>query len=119
MRRWKLRLGMSWFHMEYVFERGHASGAEGEAASIAGETKTQWQYRQGQVTFYMPIIATLDDEMLEKVFVHELMHVFVGPMSNQLERHDEEEVVATNLAQAFLWTYEQGMKDGKKAQKVG
>jgi predicted SprT family Zn-dependent metalloprotease len=46
----------------------------------------------------------MDADSIEKIVVHELMHVFLNEMREK--GIDHEERVATMLSQAFLWVKE-------------
>lgn len=67
----------------------------------AGEANVQWQYQQATITFYSKVLKGLDADAIEKIVVHELMHVFLNEMRE--EGIDHEERVATMLSKAFLW----------------
>ena len=113
--RWPKTLGLGWWRMSYVYDR---DGSAFEKAEIAGgirsptaaRTVADWRYLEATITFNMPELVSEDDERLEYIFVHELMHVFLRENREGIDadhiRHDwldHEERVATTLAHAFIW----------------
>jgi hypothetical protein len=47
-------------------------------------TTTQWQYRQAQIRWYLPMAATTSDESLELIAIHEYVHVLLDPIYSVL-----------------------------------
>jgi hypothetical protein len=69
---------------------------------------TDYYYKTAAITFYLETVKEYED--IEQYFVHELMHIFLKPMQTRA-KYDEEELVATHLANAFIWAREAGAKD--------
>lgn len=68
---------------------------------LLGEANVTWQYQTATITFYPKSMKDMAEDDIEKLVVHELMHVFLNEMRE--EGIDHEERVATMLAKAFLW----------------
>jgi len=107
--RWVKAIGLGWWHITYHYRREYA---EGGAEASAYETKMQceahWKYNQACITIYVPAIEELSDDALERLFVHECMHIFLAEMrveTNAQAEHQQEheERVASSLTSAFLW----------------
>lgn len=47
---------------------------------IVAETKVSWEYRQASIIWYVPNVCTIDDAELERIVVHEFVHVLIAPM---------------------------------------
>ncbi len=97
--RW-LGLGYGDISLEFV-EYISDAGSSYIDTDVAGECHTDWRYQETHIYFAMNRLRKLSKKMIEKVVVHELMHVFLNEMRE--EGIDHEERVATSLQKAFLW----------------
>jgi len=112
IKKWVKPMGLGWWRIDFIYERQEAGANLSEAdyspKDIGGnwmcamETRADPYYLTASVTCYLPTIQELDDEDLEEYFLHELMHIFLRPM-HHAKTSKEEELVATKLAQAFIW----------------
>lgn len=102
IKKWKDNLGLGWWNITWVWEREH-DDEDTKNSHTAGRCQTQWEYKNAVVTFYLPSVAELDAHGLERIFVHECMHILVSPMAKK-GADEKEELTATMLADAFLWT---------------
>lgn len=69
-----------------------------------------WEYMTHHVKFYMPQVLEIEeDDQLEELVVHELVHVLLDPLSKQLKEDGDEaklainEFVTTNIAYRLIW----------------
>lgn len=69
--------------------------------NLTGRCHTDWRYQETTIYISLDAIKRMDKGEIEKVVVHELMHVFLNEMRE--EGIDHEERVATNLQKAFVW----------------
>ena len=101
--KWVTPLGLRWWRLNFDYNRD-GSGMEKDSPieRLAGRTFVNWRYLEATLEFNMSELAALDDERLEYVFVHELMHVLLHEMRSDEEGIDHEERVATTLARAFI-----------------
>lgn len=100
IRKWVKPLGLGWWTVNFEFSREPiASNNAGE--SVAANCHALWPYKTALIKFYMPDLSDLSDEDLERVFVHELMHIFLAEAREDDLHHEER--VASDLANAFLW----------------
>lgn len=109
--KWVRPLGLGWGQVDLAycrtrdeFEPGDTDNPDGVLP--AAKCHTDWRYGHSTITWVLPEIADMDDEKLELVFLHELMHIFVNEMRwYERDGHglDHEERVCTTLAKAFLW----------------
>jgi hypothetical protein len=122
IRKWIQPLGLNWWELTYVWIRGTHDGSETVYAPFTGkneqyacimEVSTDYYYKTATIKFYLETIKEYED--IERYFVHELMHIFLKPMQSK-GKADEEELIATHLANAFIWAREAGQKD-KNGQK--
>jgi hypothetical protein len=124
--KWIKPIGLtSWFIVHVNYDRGSLPvNKDGR-----GTTATVWvdhRYHEAEITFYLPQCAKLDDQKLERAFVHELSHLLLSRLQFALphSRGSEERIeeTATQLASTLLWTrlagQDEGQLRGKKKRKV-
>jgi hypothetical protein len=102
--RWWKVLGVGWWSIEFKYVRtDFAVNGKPEPDTVA-YTTCDWGYLHGVIRWNMPNVADLDDDELERAFVHEAMHILINEAredGDDWEKHHER--VATTLCQAFLW----------------
>lgn len=105
--RWVKPIGLGWWtiHSYYCDTRkGYTKATGQDATCSAAACMTDWRYRTAELYFNCKLLARLSDAEAEKVFVHELMHVFLDELMHcQDDREDHLERVATTLADAMIW----------------
>lgn len=116
MDKWHETLGLKWFEVNITYERSYSTD---ESAAIT--IMDRWQYRSFDITYYLPNLADLDDEHLEGVIVHELVHCLTAPFAMNMKgtedndgyRRDLIEQTTTIVANAIEWAYQAGVDSGK------
>ena len=111
---WCETLGLRWWALGYVYDRQGKKPSSGTFSEVA-RCDVKWWRKVAVITFDMPALLKSPDDELEKVFVHELMHIFLHE-ARELDNGDSsvfkhEERVATDLTSAFLWLKESLTKD--------
>lgn len=117
--RWVRATGLGWWKITSAYDRTGGDFAEaiertgnfqrGSAARCFAE----WRYGIATILWNMPLIAEFDDEELEMVVVHELMHVFLNEMASPKPADlAHEERVATSLQKAFMWARDAARDEG-------
>lgn len=119
-KKWHDTLGLSWWRVTYAYSREgigkHEAAYESESAGMIGAMcETDSNYLTATITFYLPNLAEISDDILEEIFLHECMHILINPMSHK-DKSAEEERVATMLARALAWAYGDAFKSGQKAK---
>lgn len=115
--RWFGVLGLAAWKINTEFIRGDFTSDGQPAPETLATAKTHSQYMLATISWNMPIVPDHDDRELERVFLHEMMHVLVNEMrpsrednavNRALTEEDawHEERVCTMLGNAFLWTRE-------------
>lgn len=81
---WTARLGIEQlgFIVNHRFVNDYASDDLGP--TTVAETKGDWEYRNFGVVWYLGSAARLDDDGLIGVFVHEICHVLLAPMEQNV-----------------------------------
>ena len=120
IKKWIKPIGLNWWKIDIEYDRGIRDDNSNPAYSpkvVKGkwvtmmETNCDPYYLKANIVCYLPDVARIEDEELEETFLHELMHIFLSPMKSK-QKAKEEELVATKLAQAFIWS--KHVKHGKK-----
>lgn len=112
---WSDRMGLGWYKISVNWKVGDAPD-KGGGYHVAAEISSQWMYRTADLTIWIEEFPD-DEKGIEKIIVHELCHIFVNPLRSQSSKKydfDLEEYCVESLTSAFLWTYEDGIKKGKK-----
>lgn len=92
-------------------------------ARACGCCSVSWEYTDAAIHFNLERVHELDydDEDIEELVVHELMHCLLNEMREWQDVDSEnriahEERVATHFQRALMETWSQGFKAGKKAK---
>lgn len=117
IKKWVGPLGLNWWELNYEWVRGTHDGSpttyapfvgKSEAYTCIMEVSTDYYYKTANIKFYLETIKQYEN--IENYFVHELMHIFLKPMQTK-QKAAEEELVATQLANAVIWARQEGKKD--------
>jgi len=76
---WQTRLGLDHWEIEHVYLDAYYTDDNGEDFKVTATTESRWQYMQGIIKWYLPSAVRHDDQTLEKVLVHELVHILLAP----------------------------------------
>ena len=101
--KWVRPIGLGQWTIKFEYSRDRLGDSHVAEYDLLAKTTCSWEYKHGMVEFSMPGVAQVDDEELERAFVHELMHIFLNEMRDWKDDNNHEERVATELASAFLW----------------
>lgn len=116
--KWSRRMGLGWYKIEIEWKAGDPPD-KGEGNVVVADISTQWMYRTANMRVWLECLPEEEHE-IERIIVHELSHIFVNPLRSQENEHynyDLEEYCVESLTQAFMWTYQDGIKDGGKLAK--
>jgi len=102
--KWQEALGLKWWRIKYVYYREGIPGTEDSKYAVLGQASVKWEYQHGTIEFNVMGLAAESDEQVERVVVHELMHVFLNEARETGKdwlKHEER--VASSLTDAFIW----------------
>lgn len=105
-KQWITLLWLRWWNIEWRWHRGRI---DGESDHTAMATSSSWRYAEAVISVDLLQVAGWDDQTLEKVIVHELMHPILHEMHSCNQDDGHEERVASWLQRAFL-TVKNGME---------
>ena len=111
--KWIKPLGLAWWTIHFLYDDDpiafrKAWGKETSEDAVA-RTLADWRYGEATIRWNMQrlVDTAFEDDALELMFVHELMHVFVNEMRWDCSEHDgnydHEERVCTTLAKGIIW----------------
>lgn len=118
---WARPIGLGYWKIDFVFERVNyqksiTDGKRMIDESVHAECDVRPNYLEATITFYLRNTIKVDKDELEETVVHELMHIFLSPMSTK-DTMDPEEIVATTLSRGFIKIRnEKPKKVGKKGK---
>lgn len=111
--KWRDLLWLSHWRIIDHWERVHHKD-DTEDIRKAAETSTQWEYMRADVTWYLPVIATLPEDEVGELVIHELLHIVIAEMAKG--KHDQhEERVVTHLSRALRDMAKVGDKEANSA----
>lgn len=87
---WQTRMGLDHWDIEHIFLDSYFGEEGHDDYKVTAITESRWQYLQAKIKWYLPSAVRHDDEVIEKVLVHELVHVLLAP---------EQALVDTAIAQ--------------------
>jgi hypothetical protein len=90
---WEKRLGLSHWEITYAFLDSYFGDDGEEDFKITAVTEARPQYYQAKIKFFLPSAARHDDDHLEKVLVHEDVHILLSPEQAILHKTQEREGV--------------------------
>ncbi len=116
-KRWIETLGLAAWKLNTEFVRGDFTSDGSPAPDTLATAKTHSEYMLATISWNMPLVPDHNDRELERVFLHEYMHVILNEMrpwragsevDKALSQEEtwHEERVCTMLGNAFLWTRE-------------
>lgn len=108
--KWQKPCGFGWFSINVEFDRERDHDEPG----TLGKCWSNWQYRQGTIKFYLPVVEEQRDDELEMSVIHELCHLIVSPLQDfsTPEKREITEYTTTTVAEALYWAHTQ-VKKGK------
>lgn len=106
-------IGMGWWAVEVNWSRER----EENSPDTVGLTTASWEYRTGNVTFFLPKCAEINDDQLEEAVVHEMVHIIAEGIHDLRDDQAREitEYSVTSLARAIVWAWRAGEKAAEKS----
>lgn len=121
---WIERLGLGWWDIEvhYYDEPGEIVRLfrqVDDGGIVPAFVDANWMYATAKISVNLPAFADMEPDAIERIVVHELMHILVNEM-REGELHHEERVV-TQLTKAIFWVVaatEREVRDGEVSQEA-
>lgn len=102
--RWAVRLGLGWWKVEarYYDDRGEVRRRFGRGPErVAARCYADWRYMEAVIDVNLREWVEKTDDEIERMAVHELVHVLVNEMREGALEHEER--VVTTLTKAMFW----------------
>lgn len=104
--KWIPRLGLAWHDIEICYyddpqEIINRFRIIDTGEMVPATVTAQWMYADAKISINLPAFEYIEPDNIERVAVHELVHILVNEM-REGEIHHEERVV-TGLTKAFFW----------------
>lgn len=106
--KWIKDFGLRWYQIDIIYKMGDAP-ERGDGYIAAMNVVSRWQYRTATVTVFIEEVPE-NDYKLERMVVHELIHIFLNPMRGSDWDNEKEEYVVESLVNAFLFVEEGARK---------
>ena len=98
-----------------VWERDSKKNQDGETEVLA-HCFSDWKYLIYELTFFLSSFVHKSNRDVERVVVHEMLHIVLNEMREN--RHENEERVVSTLTNIMESVYEAGQKKPIKLKKV-
>jgi hypothetical protein len=106
LKTWKVLLGLQWYRLDVLFDRDsiRRPDPENPGGTIVtyATTSCSYEYLQAAIQFSVPGLQDKDDADLERVVIHELLHVVVNEMRDASRSTKHEERVVSVLEEVFF-----------------
>lgn len=112
IKKWYAPCGWGWWRTDFRYSDERQPGNDG----VAAETHADFKYSHATITFYIPVLATMNDEELEATFVHELCHLTASTYPNFEDNPDgvaRFERTVDDFSRHIIWAREAGSRDKK------
>lgn len=110
---WIDRMGLQWW--DDIQIRFHRDVSDAPDPLAAGHVTFTWCYQQATIHFYLPNLVDKDDAELEKIVVHELVHILTAELLTfDADDNPHKEHGTVTVTKAFLWVRDQALRDAKR-----
>lgn len=105
--RWFEPMGfLMWQQVQIAYHREPLTNDNGDVLGALADCNSKWEYLCAHLRFYLPGTARIDDDQLDYLVRHELLHALVDemrPRKRTVEDRAHEERVVTQLAMVLGW----------------
>lgn len=101
---WQVRLGLAHWEIQHIFLDEFDGDDPNGNLKVTAYTEVRWNYEQAEIRWYLPSAARATDSEIERVVVHELVHVLLSPEQADIpDKHAEKMELSTErVTRAFL-----------------
>lgn len=103
--KWIYRLGLRWWEVEVHYVEDPQDVIDifktNDNEIVIGRTYVDWKYMSANVYLNIPSMLNMTHNQIERIIVHELLHILVNEMRE--DGIDHEERVVTLLTKAVFW----------------
>jgi len=102
---WTYRLGLKWWEINIHYIEDPQTIIDTfritDNEIVVAKTFADWKYMTANIYVNLPSIITMHKYTVERIIVHELVHVLVNEMRENDINHEER--VVTSLTKAVFW----------------
>jgi len=100
VRKWKQKLWLHMWHIDCVY-RTYVRPSEDtpDGMTVTASTRSAWMYFTATIDFSIDQLADMEENDIEKIVIHELLHIVVNEMRE--DGIDHEERVVSHLSTAI------------------
>jgi hypothetical protein len=85
-------LDLGWLRINHRFNE-HAAP---ESLDTIAEAYPHWEYRQTKIIWNVSTASTVNDDELERVIIHELVHALIAPLFEELSNAQQQKLSKQN-----------------------
>ncbi len=94
---WKGMLGLGMWNIDIYYDKVDFDTGSGYEV---GRSSVNWKYLEASLTFHTNQMKDFDEEKIEKIVIHELMHVMLNEMRETGIEHEER---VASMLQRAIW----------------
>jgi len=103
--KWIYRLGLKWWEVQVNYVSDPQTVIEifriTDEEIVIAKTFADWKYMTANIYLNIPPMLSMSSDQVQRIIVHELLHVLVNEMRE--DGIDHEERVVTSLTKAVFW----------------
>ena len=111
LHKWLSPLGLLWWEItityyddpKEILQKFKNPGGEN---IVPATVNSDWKYGTAFISINLPAFKGMKNRQVERIIVHELVHILVNEMREEGIEHEER--VVTGLSKAFMWTANNG-----------
>ena len=113
MRYWAAAMGLNWYSWGVGFDIDWVNFNHKKDKQTGMRVFADWRYMRFDIEVNVPVVRDLPDKEIERLVIHELVHVFLNELNADV---DHEERAVTMLTNAFGFVRDQIRRDCKEAK---
>lgn len=98
---WQYNMDLGWLSIKHTFNPNFHE----EEHLMVATTEADWEYRCGVIDWHLPRVCALEDDTLESVVIHELVHILNNPIEQMATKEHQTPLVefaCESIARAIL-----------------
>lgn len=121
--KWHTTIGLKWWTGTYEYDRiggDFPTEKEHPNAPQVAHCTAYWQYLKFCISFNLPVMVEIEDDLLEPNILHEMVHPLLDELAqgdNRDDAGDHVERVTQMVTNALIWTWDTAYEAGKDAPK--
>ena len=101
VKKWKYALYLGMWKIDFVV-RDYIGDSRVDGYQTAASCDTSWQYFTAAIDFSYVQLKDMEEEEIEKIIIHELLHIVVNEMREDGIEHEERVVSHLSMVISYL-----------------